>query len=244
MISAILITYNNEDTIGEVLEKLMWADEVIMVDAFSQDRTPEIGKAFGAKALERRWEGYASQRRYAIEMARFDWILNLDSDEVLDDELMASIKELTEKESGYDGYMVKIVTYFLNRPLRFACMPSYYMRLFRKSKAILIDKGVHENFKVAKCGFIKKGAIKHYTSQTIKDRIEKIDRYSTLEAREIIKNGKKATWLDILIRPLKAFLRGYVINLGFLDGMEGLIWTICVSMERCLIYAKVKLDKV
>lgn len=242
MTSAIVITYNNEDTIKIVLEKLIWADEVIMVDAFSQDRTPEIGKELGVKVLERRWEGYASQRRYALQMAKFDWILSIDADEVLDDEVIDSIKRIVSEKSEFDGYMIRIVTYFLNRPLMFASRPFYQMRLFKKGRAVLTDKLVHEHFEVARSSLIRKGTIKHYTSQTIQNRVEKIDLYSTLKAQEISRGGRKVSHSDILIYPIKAFVKNYLIDLGFLDGIRGLIWTICVSMEYFLIYAKVKFD--
>lgn len=240
MISVIIITCNNEDTIGIVLEKVAWADEVIVVDAESTDKTKEMAEKLGAKVYQREWEGYASQKKYALGMASSDWILSLDSDEVLDNDLADSIKETISKESRFDGYMIRMVTYFLNRPLRFASKPFRQMRLFRKDKATLAERSVHEHFKVKSCGAIEKGMIKHYTSPTISDRIKKINLYSTLEADEIAKSGKRIAWFDIAIWPCKSFARNYILNLGFLDGMAGFLWSVFIAAEYFLTFSKAK----
>lgn len=236
-ISVIIIAGNEEGNIGDCLESVKWADEIVVVDSESVDRTVEIARGYTDKVFVRRWEGYASQKNYAMHMAENEWILSLDADERVSPELRSEIEAL--EFSKADGFYIPRRNFFLGRVIT-SCgwSPDYQLRLFRKSMTTLTDRQVHEGFSVnGKRGHLQ-GRLIHYTHNTIAGTISKINEYSTLEAEEksdkIHVNGAK-----IFFKPLWAFVQHFIIRRGFTDGVHGLMVSIIHAITKTQVYMKI-----
>ncbi len=222
-LSACIITYNEERNIGDCLKTLAWADEIIVVDAFSQDRTAEIARQFTDKVFQNRWPGFVQQKNFALSKATYDWVLALDADEVVSEQLKRSILELLSTEPPFAGYFIPRRTFYLGRWINHCgWYPDYKLRLFRKGKARWEGIDLHEKVVLAsgKVGYLQ-GDLYHYSYQDISDHLKRIDRYSTLSAQQMAKQGRGFYLRDILLRPLLRFIRMYLWQLGFLDGKAG-----------------------
>ena len=175
-ISAIIITHNEEANIEECLTSVAWADEIVVVDAMSTDRTFEIASGFTDRVLCEPWEGYATARRHAIAAAESEWILSIDADERVTPELRAEIEAcLTAPES--DGYMIPRKAFFLGRWIKHCgWYPGYVIRLFRKDRARVTEKLVHEGIRVdGKVGTLE-NHILHYTYRTVEAYFDRFNR--------------------------------------------------------------------
>jgi glycosyltransferase involved in cell wall biosynthesis len=239
-ISATLITFNEEDNIREALESLKWVDEIVVVDAHSQDKTVHIARQYTDKIFVQTWKGYVEQKNYAIKKASFDWILSLDADERVTDELREEIERLRTTGVACDGYFVPRKTFYLGRWIKHCgWYPNYQLRLFRKSKACWIGGSVHERCKVDGVTCYLKNPLLHYTYKNIFDHIERMNLYSSLSAHDRISSGKKTNLIDILGAPIAAFVKTYFIKLGLLDGIPGLIISTIISHYAFLKRIKV-----
>lgn len=236
-ISAIVIAGNEEKNIADCLESVRWADEIIVVDSESKDRTVEIAKRYTDKVFIRKWEGYASQKCYSLEKASNEWVLSLDADERVSPELFDEIKNLDF--SGADGFFIPRRNYFLNKVIK-SCgwSPDYQLRLFRKSKTTLTVRRVHEGFWVDGKKAHLKGQLIHYTHTTISGTLQKINEYSTLEAEEKA-SRIHVTAFKIFFKPVWAFFQHFVIRRGFTDGVHGLMVSIIHAVTKTQVYMKI-----
>ncbi|MFH1313153.1 MAG: glycosyltransferase family 2 protein [Candidatus Eisenbacteria bacterium] len=234
-ISAIVITHNEEANIEECLRSVAWADEIVVVDAMSTDRTFEIAAGFTDRVLRKPWEGYAAARRHAIAAAGSEWILSLDADERVTPELRAEIEAHLAAPDA-DGYLIPRKAYFLGRWIRHCgWYPGHVIRLFRKDRARVTEKMVHEGIRVdGRVGTLN-NHILHYTYRTAEAYFDRFNRYTSLAAKESHLKGKKAGLADILLRPPSQFLKMYIIKLGLLDGLQGFI--LCV-FSACYVFTK------
>ncbi len=223
-LSACIIAYNEERNIGNCLKSLVWADEIVVVDAFSQDKTAEIARQFTDKVVQNRWPGFVQQKNFALSKASYDWILALDADEIVSEQLKHSIVKLLSSEPSFDGYLIPRRTFYLDRWINHCgWYPEYRLRLFRKSKArwggidphdkIMLDSG--------ETGSLR-GDLYHYPYHNISCHLETIARYSTISAQQMAKQGRRFHLRDILLRPPLRFMKMYLWKLGFLDGKAGL----------------------
>jgi glycosyltransferase involved in cell wall biosynthesis len=239
-ISAVIITLNEEANIEECLASVSWAREIVVVDAESADRTREIALRFTREVHEKKWEGYSEARAFAISKASSEWVLSLDADERVTPELRREIESLPSG-SGPDGYMVPIRPLFLGRWIKHCgWYPGYKLRLFRKDKAAVTTRKLHEGVRVAgKMGRLANPVL-HYAYPTVRSYFEKFTRYTDLAARELHERGRRAGAFDIVVRPFFSFLKMYFFKRGFLDGLEGFVLCVFSSLYVLVKYVKLR----
>ena len=236
-ISAVIITGNEENNIKDCLKSVQWADEIIVVDSESTDKTFEIAKEYTDKVVIHKWEGYASQKTYAISLAKNDWILSLDADERVPENLA---KEVLENDlSQYNGYFIKRDNYFLGKIIRGCGWGNdMQLRLFKKSETKLSDRMVHEKFIVNGNVSTLKNSFSHYSYTNLKDAFIKINNYSTLEANEKAAS-KSVNLFTLLLSPPIYFLHHFIIRQGFIDGVYGLIISYMHMITKLQVQLKI-----
>jgi glycosyltransferase involved in cell wall biosynthesis len=231
MLSVAIITFNEEANIGRTLRSVIGvADEVLLVDSGSTDRTLEIAREFGAKVkvYSEPWMGFARQKNSAIEKCTGVWVLSLDADEELTPDLAGEIASVVEGDSA-DGYWIKRLNHFLGRPLRHGGQyPDPKLRLFRRGKGRCQERAVHETFEVDGHTATLENAMLHHSYPTLTDYIEHMNHYSSLGAEVAAGNGKTsrnivAFWFNVVVRPRLQFVYNYIFRGGFLDGREGFL---------------------
>jgi len=237
-ISVIVITKDEEDSITDCLESVEWADEIILVDSGSKDRTTEVAKKFTSKIFVKKWEGFSAQKNYALSLTNNEWVLNIDADERTPEKLINEISNLDFTSA--DGFYIPRENYFINKKIT-TCgwNKDNQLRLFKKSKTKLTDKLVHEGFVVnGKVNYLKNPLI-HYTFKSITNALSKINYYSTLRALEIYKEKGKVTAFTIISHSFSAFFRYFISLQGYKDSMYGLIISMLNSFTTLLVYSKV-----
>jgi len=238
-LSVVIVTKNEEHNIEDALKSAADASEIIIVDAFSDDGTIEICRKYTDKIFQHHWEGFAKQKQKGVDYAGEEWILILDADERITPELMTEIKGAISS-GDCDGYYIPRENYFIGRWIKHGgWWPDHTLRLFRKNKGHLEIREVHEKVTVAGNTAYLKNPLKHYTYRSISDFVLRSDRYSTLAARELIKNSGNAGLFSVAIKPLATFIKMYFLRRGFLDGSRGLILALLYSYYTFLKYVKV-----
>ena len=236
-ISVIIITKDEEQLIEDCLKSVGWADEIIVVDSGSKDRTLEITKKYTDNIFFNEWKGFASQKDFALGLAKNDWVLSIDADE----RISSKLKEEIEKNDflQYDGYFIQRENYFFKKHITTCGWGrDRQLRLFRKSKTKLTNRLVHEGFEVdGTIGNLKNPVI-HFTFNSIEKTISKINHYSTLEALEKYKTKKKITGGTILSHGVSSFMRSFISLRGYKDGVHGMMISIIDSMTTFLTYMK------
>jgi len=223
MLSVVIITLNEEEKIKDCLESIKWADEIIVVDSLSNDKTVDVAKQYTDKIFEREFAGFGEQKNFAISKAQGDWILSIDADERVIPALAEEIKKVMA-ESKVHGYLIPIKTYFLGRPMKHCgWWPNYKLRLFKKDSGKMSDSLVHEGITVTGRTCKLKNPLDHYSYTDINEYMEKLERYTSLAADAMLKKGKKFSIFTTLARSFFAFFKIYIIKAGFLDGKEGFI---------------------
>ena len=241
-ISAALLTYNNEKLIDKVLEKLYWCDEIVILDSFSNDKTIEICKKYTSQIFQNKFEGFGAQKKLLMTKCKNEWIISIDSDEVVCDDLITNILKLTHNDfSNNSGFLINRKHIFLNKQFQHGKESrSWILRLFNKTKGGVTDNIVHEGIKVS--GNISKveGSLLHYTISELKEAIHKMDYYAFLKANEYFKKRKKCTWIKLYLTFPFTFFREYILNLNFLNAYEGYIWAYLVAQGASLKYYYLK----
>jgi glycosyltransferase involved in cell wall biosynthesis len=239
-LSVTIITFNEEENIRDCLENINWADEIIVVDSFSTDRTVEICRQYTDKVIQRKWPGHVDQKQFALEQAVGGWILSLDADERLSEGAIREVQEVIKGgEASVDGYIFPRRTYYLGRWINYGgWYPDRKLRLIRKGAAYWSGTNPHDKL-------ITKGPTKHlendilhYSYRDISHQLETVDSFSRIVADIWHKEGKKVGLFSLLIRPLASFFRTYFWKRGFLDGMPGFIVSTITSYYVFLKYAK------
>ncbi|HMS33749.1 MAG TPA: glycosyltransferase family 2 protein [Ignavibacteria bacterium] len=223
-ISALIICKNEEKNIGDCIKSLLWCDEIILIDSFSEDDTVNIAQKFKCSIIQNAWNGFAEQRRFALSQVNTEWILSLDADERCTETLQNEIKAiLTGKDIQENGFEIPRKSYFLNKWIRHGgWYPNYQLRFFRNKSAGVSDRLVHESYNVdGRTGKLNNDIL-HYTVTSVKDYMNKINSYSDLSALEKV-NRKKIGYFDLLVSPQIAFFQQYFLKGNFLDGIEGLM---------------------
>lgn len=239
-ISACVITFNEERKIHRCLESLTWCDEIVVIDSFSTDRTVEICRRYTDKIHRNVWLGYVGQRNLVREMARFPWILFLDSDEEVSDALRDEILAEFERGTGdYVGYEFPRLVYYIGRWIHHGeWYPDVKLRLFKKTCGRTEGEEPHDRIEVT--GPVKRLAnpIWHYTYDDIRDQLDTMNRFSGITAQQKYVKEQPFRWRDILFRPLFRFLRGYVLRGGFREGAHGFIIAVISALGSFVKYAK------
>jgi len=239
-LSVIIITYNEERNIGRCLESLTGiADDILVVDSFSTDKTEEICKQNGARFIQREFDGYGNQKRFATKHAKFDYILSLDADEALSPELKSSIYEEKDKWSK-PYYSFNIRNHYCGKAIRYCgWYPDKHVRLFNRSVTNWTQKEVHESIAVNENKDVKhlKGDLLHFTCSTITEHQEKEKKYARMNADILAKKGKNIMWITPYIKGAFRFFKTYIIKLGILDGYYGLIISKTLAKSSFYKYA-------
>jgi glycosyltransferase involved in cell wall biosynthesis len=238
-VSVTIITLNESAHIADAIESARWADEIVVVDAGSNDDTLAVARARGARVFSREWTGYIDQKNHAASLAAHDWIFSLDADERITPPLAAEIRRRLEQEPPLHGYRVPRVTFHLGRWIRTTDFyPDYQTRLYDRRFARWHGRYVHESVQVdGEVGQLT-GELQHYSYRDLRDHLERINRYTTLAACQMHERGQRAGIADLLVHPPAAFLRNYLLRRGFADGTAGLLISMVNAYSVLLKYAK------
>ena len=219
-----VITWNEEARLRRCLESVAWADEIVVVDAESSDKTVAIARDFTDCVFIRPWDGFARQKNWALERASSDWILSLDADEEVSVELREAIRQVLASSTGPDGYAVPRRNVFWGRWVRHGRLyPDWQVRLFRRGAGRFVDRDVHESVEVVGRVARLDGALVHESYRDVADFLERTNRYTTLAAEEWVRSGRPIGASDLIVRPLGRFISMYVVHAGFLDGWRGFL---------------------
>ncbi len=250
MLSVAIITLNEEANLARTLASVRFADEIIVLDSGSTDRTIEIAQSFNAKVYSEPWKGFSAQKNSAIEKCSGTWVLSLDADEELSTELQTQLRLLLPSNPSVDAYLLRRRNIFLDRWIRHGgYYPDAKLRLFRRYAANFApgarfgNRPVHEtitftgNLETLECDLI------HHAYPTLESYLEHMDRYSTLGAQLLVSEGRTSRSLpaffwNIFVVPHFTFLWNYIFRLGFLDGREGFLLHLYHSAYISWKYAK------
>jgi glycosyltransferase involved in cell wall biosynthesis len=238
-LSVTIITKNEAGHIAAAIESVVWADEIIVIDAESTDETVAIARRYTDRVIVRPWPGYIAQKNYAASIAAHDWILSLDADERVTPALADEIKRRLASKPDCVAYRMPRVTRYLGRWVRTTdWYPDDQLRLYDRRAAEWTGRYVHES--VTARGDIGRlqGELQHFAFRDIADHLETIDRYTTYAARQMHENGRRAGFLQLAVHPPLAFLRNYVLRCGITDGVVGLTISLLNSYYVFLKFAK------
>lgn len=242
-ISVIINTFNEEKNIETALKSVSFADEVIVCDMNSQDNTVEIAKKSGAQVIFYKYTGFVEPaRNFAISKVSNPWILILDADERIENELRVRIKEIVAKTKNYDFVKIPRKNIIFGKWVKSGWWPDYQIRLFKKGKVTWGDK-IHSQPKTLGKGLSlpteEKYALIHNNYQSIGQFIERMNRYTTIEADELEKQKVKFEWKYLIEKPLSEFLSRFFANKGYQDGLHGLVLSILQAISFFVVYLKV-----
>jgi len=240
LLSVIVLTLNEERNIADCLESVRWADEVILIDSGSTDKTVAIARRYTANIQTIVWQGYGAARNYGVAQARGDWILWLDADERVMPELAEEIREIVRKDDPeVAGYSVARRAFFLGRWIKHCgWYPSRVTRLFRRRKGKFSETRVHERLVVDGPVVETRHDLIHYTDPDLNHYFAKFNKYTSLAAEDLRAQGRRFSVVDLLIRPPFIFVKMYILRAGFLDGIQGFILSVLSSAYVFTKYAK------
>ena len=240
-ISACIISYNEEQKIEDCLKSLEGVvDEIIVVDSLSTDKTKEIIKKYTDKIYDQKFLGHVEQKNLAVEKAGNDWILSLDCDERLTDELKKSILKIKNNLENADAYRVARRTFYVYRWLNHCWYPDLKVRLFNRKTAKWGGTNPHDRVEVAGNNIVTlDGDMQHYSFNSISEHIQTLDSFTEIGANEIIKKNKKVSIITPWTHGLWTFLKLYVFKKGFMDGYAGLVVSVLSGMHAFVKYNKV-----
>lgn len=243
LLSAVIISYNEEHNIGRCLQSLQGiADEIVLVDSASTDSTCAIAQEYGARIIQHPFEGFAAQKNFAAQCAQHDWVLSLDADEVLSEALKLAILAV-KQEARFDAYMLKRKTNFCGSFIRHGSWyPDKQCRLWNKTKGSWQGL-IHEKWRLhdtnAAYGLLD-GDLLHYSFNSIADYIKMTDRYTSLSAEEAFAKGKNVGLLKLIFGPFIKFFQDYILRLGFLDGYAGFVAYRLAAQMAFIKYSKIR----
>lgn len=243
-ISGVIIAFNEEQYISKCLESLKGVvDEIVVIDSFSTDKTVKICKEYGARVIQRAFVGFTDQKNFASEQAQFDYVLSLDADEALSEELRDSILKLKPTLSA-EGYSFNILNHYCGQWIRHSnWYPGTKTRLFNKNKAYWYSPtNIHETIKLTNpSSLVKlKGDLLHWAYDSYTEHHKKNDTYTTLAAVNYVKNkGKKISIFKVVINPFWKFFKNYFFKKGFLDGFQGFVICSMAGYSTFLKYIKI-----
>ena len=238
-LSVTIVTLNEERNIRDALESVKWADEIIVVDSGSSDKTVDICKEYTDKVFYNAWPGMNAQKAFARNLTSWEWLLNIDADERISPELAVEIQDVLKKGGNCDGYFVPRKVYYLGRWIDHSgWYPDYKIRFFRTEKGKWAGIDPHDAVVVdGKVGYLK-GNLYHFTYESIEDHISTMNNLTSVAAREYQKRNKKGGILSLVARPPMAFLKKYILKQGFRDGLPGFIIAISSAYYVFLKYSK------
>jgi glycosyltransferase involved in cell wall biosynthesis len=239
-LSVAMIVKDEAANLPATLASVRWAAEIVVVDSGSTDGSSEIAREAGARVIHQKWLGFGAQKNFAISQCGGEWVLSLDADEVVDEELWREIERVISGPSGCVAFYVNRKNFFLGRWIRHAGFyPDAKLRLFRKGSVWFEERAVHESMKFDGPTQRLQGDLLHNAYPTLESYFEHMNRYSSLGAVEAAKKGRRAGLIaDVLLRPLLTFVYNYGFRLGFLDGREGFLLNLYHAFYVSSKYAK------
>ena len=240
-LSVILITKNEEANLKDCLESVSFANEIIIVDSQSTDQTISIAQSFGAKVeITTDWPGFGPQKNRALALATQDWVLSIDADERVTPELKEEILAVMHSGNSFDCYAIPRSSWYCGRFMKHSgWYPDYVDRLFKRGTAQFSDHLVHERLlPQGNVGRLKHHFL-HYSFRDFSQVLKKIDTYSTASAEDAFKRGKRSSISKAVSHAIWAFIRTYIIRLGFLDGSQGL--ALAISNAEGTYYRYIKI---
>jgi len=227
-LSGCIITYNEADRIEACIRSLSFCDEIIVVDSHSTDATRDIAAALGARVIERDWPGYRTQKEFAVRSAQYEWVLCLDADERVSDDLRSEMVAL--KDKGFPdcaGWSVPRLMVYFGRFLKHGtAYPDRLVRLFDRRRGGWIGREIHENTRVeGRVGKLR-GHLLHHSYRSLHDQENRLRRYADLMAHALYESGDRGGLARSFVNTYWRFVRGYVLRLGFLDGWRGLVFAL------------------
>ncbi len=236
-ISVFIITLNEEKIITKCLEKLFWADEIIVVDSGSIDKTVEICNQFGAKVIYNKFENFSLQKQLALDLTKNNWVLSVDADEVLSDALIQEIQNNSFSDDII-GYKIPRTHVFLNKKFDFGSENKKpILRLFNKNFGRFTPNKIHETIVVSGKTAVLKNEMLHYTVFDIATAFKKCVCYATLGGEFLFEKGRKTNIMVTILKFPFEFLRVYFLQLNFLNGYEGIVWSYLSALRSFLKYA-------
>ena len=226
LLSIVIITKNEQNNIGRTLSSIKeLSDDIIIVDSGSTDETLSICKEFNCRIIETNWKGYGETKNLGNQAAKHDWILSIDADESVGDELRSYLFGLSPDNKS-QVYLIRIKNFFCQKLIRFGSWGNdNHLRFFNRKNTKWNNAAVHESLVFEKTPEIKKakGYLLHYTYNTIQEYLDKVDYYSKLNAEKYYQKGKKATFVKLNISPAFTFVKDYFFKGGIFDGKYGLL---------------------
>ncbi len=240
-ISVVIITFNEEKNLERCLQSVIGvADDIVVVDSFSTDRTKEIVLKFKARFVEHVFDGHIEQKNWAITQAKFPHILSLDADEALDETLTRSILEVKNNWTA-DGYSMNRLTNYCGTWIRHGgWYPDTKLRLWDSRKGSWGGVNPHDEYKMKDNGKVKKlnGDLHHYSYYTINQHLKQVNYFTDILAQQYLEKGRKASWIKILVNPLVKFISSFFFKKGFIDGFPGFIISMISAHATFLKYTK------
>ncbi len=238
-VTVTVIAKNEADAIADALRSVSWADEIVVVDAESTDETVAIARQFTDRVVVRPWTGYVDQKNHAAAIAANDWISSLDADERVPPSLAAEIREVLAGDPACAGYRVPRVSFYFGRWMRTTDMyPDYQLRLYDRRRGQWTGRYVHESVRVEGDAGRLRHELQHHPYRDLSEHLVRMDRYTTLAARQMHEQGRRATVVHLVLHPKLAFLRNYVVKGGFRDGKAGFIISLVNAYYVFLKFAK------
>lgn len=237
-LSLAIITFNEEENIGRTLESICQiAKEIIIVDSFSSDKTVKIARTYNAKVFLEKWKGHIEQKNSALEKCNAKWVLSLDADEVLSDELKKNILKAIKEENS-DGFFLNRKTHYLGKLMNFAWQPDKKLRLVKRScNPNWQGLNPHDYLTIQGKTASLKGDLTHYSYKDLRHHLQKTIDYAKISAKVYFENNKKASLIKLTLNPLFAFFKIYFIQLGVLDGFRGLLAAFSSMLGTFLKYS-------
>ena len=239
-LSVAIITYNEEKILGKTLQSVAnLADEIVIVDSGSTDRTKKIAEKYGAKFIHQDWLGYGPQRNTAIQFCQSEWILNIDADEEISPELYDRIQKILQEPVEHKVYKVSFTSVCFGKKIYHGGWSgAKKIRLFYKGSGIFNHNTVHEEFETSEEIQSLQEEIYHHSYVNLEDYFMKFNRYTTEGAKDAFQKRKKVSALKIVLEPFYKFIRMYFFRLGFLDGLEGFVLATTSAMYSMVKYYK------
>jgi len=239
-LSAIITTFNEEANIAGCIESLLWCDEILVVDSFSTDRTPEIVRGFAEKVrfFQRTYFGSASQKNWAMDQVAHEWILIFDADERCTPALQREIETLLAAGPDHEAYTIKRRVYFLDRVIRFSgWQHDRVVRLIRNGSARYPNRRVHADMVTRGAAPVLKSPMEHYMADSLDEYVRRIEKYSFWGAAQKWREKRRAGFPEVFGRSIWRFFRTYIFQFGILDGMHGLVFCMLQAYGTYLKWA-------
>ena len=238
-LSVTIIAWNEEERLRACLESVAWADEIVVLDAESTDKTVQVAREFTDRIWVRPWPGFSAQKNFALDQANGEWVLSLDADERVTPELRERIARIVSANGPADGYSIPRKNIFWGAWVRHGGLyPDYQLRLFRRNAGRFVDSAVHESVRVEGRVEALAEPMLHHSYRGLEDFVARSNRYSALAAQQFVSRGGRAGLAALVLRPLGRFLSMYVLRTGFLDGWRGFVLAVLYANYVFLRTAK------